>query len=50
MMKKLVVVLLVLGGVVAFVAGCKPEKEAAAEHPAAEHPEKPAAPRDHPAH
>lgn len=49
-MKKLVAYLLVLGGVVMFVSGCKeeaPAKDAAADQPEAAQP---AAPKDHPAH
>jgi hypothetical protein len=45
-MKKLIAALLVIGGVAMFVSGCA----TAPEHPTAEHPAKPAAPKDHPAH
>ena len=59
-MKRLLVCLLVVGGIAMFAAGCKtPPEEGGKEHPKAEHPAKEhpaaehpakAAPKDHPAH
>ena len=60
-MQKLLVTLLIVGGVSLFASGCKIESEDKSdskeqvgqeikEHPKAEHPVEAAAPKDHPAH
>ena len=48
-MKKLLLTLLIMGGVSLIVSGCQTKHEAN-EHPTAEHPAKAEAPKDHPAH